>query len=247
MGKSKKISPKSGNCLDWRSQLDILPLRKRIRALPKMTSEGWTELGVKGAHIILAQEGDDESLNSLMNLPGIRKHVWLNLQRWFIPGKSREDLVEIMRFEVWNATCIFDPMKGTFEAIAKVCMDRGLQNEMATSNRKKQKPLNSALSADSPGCNEDGRELSFWEVLCPQTYNPFEENEWVERLNEFLEANILTDLEYDVVWFWSRDYTYKEICQELGVNKKSIDNALMRVKRKARKYLEMDSLRCIDT
>jgi RNA polymerase sporulation-specific sigma factor len=65
-------------------------------------------------------------------------------------------------------------------------------------------------------------------------YEQLSERETAQRQREFLTTR-LSPLETQVVALYQQQLTYREIAERLGCSPKAVDNALARIKRKARR------------
>jgi RNA polymerase sporulation-specific sigma factor len=65
-------------------------------------------------------------------------------------------------------------------------------------------------------------------------YEQLSERETTQRQREFLTTR-LSPLETQVVALYQQQLTYREIAERLGCSPKAVDNALARIKRKARR------------
>ena len=65
-------------------------------------------------------------------------------------------------------------------------------------------------------------------------YEQLSEREATQRQREFLTTR-LSPLEAQVVALYQQQLTYREIAERLGCSPKAVDNALARIKRKARR------------
>ncbi|MFN3690822.1 MAG: sigma-70 family RNA polymerase sigma factor, partial [Fimbriimonadales bacterium] len=116
-------------------------------------------------------------------------------------------------------------------AFARVCIRRQILTELKRLQRLRL-PVCS-LSEDETGCRQ------WLEQLPDPTQNPYEqlsEREAAQRQREFLETR-LSPLESRVVALYYQQLTYREIAERLGCSRKAVDNALARIKRKARRRL----------
>lgn len=120
-----------------------------------------------------------------------------------------------------------------FYTYAKTCIERRMVSVVVASKRLKHRALNDSLSYD----NDD---TSFEYLLKDNRNNP--ESIVVHDLaEENLMNNIrnrLTDFEIQVFELMLSSFTYREIAEILDKDKKQVDNAIQRIKYKAREELE---------
>jgi len=123
----------------------------------------------------------------------------------------------------------FDPQrKAGFAAFARVCIRRQILSELKRAQRW-------AVPAVSLSDEADGQ--AWLEQLPDPRQNLYEqlsERETTQRQREFLTTH-LSPLEAQVVALYQQQLTYREIAERLGCSPKAVDNALARIKRKARR------------
>lgn len=131
-----------------------------------------------------------------------------------------------------------DNKEATFYTFAKTCIERRMINLVVASKRQKHKALNESISID--GTLEDGETHTLDFLLEDEKYNPEIEIVNREQEMELIQAikEKLTDFENEVFDLKRNEFDYKEIANLLGKEPKSIDNAIQRIKSKAKSILE---------
>ncbi len=158
--------------------------------------------------------------------------------RYFLPGAEHEDVVQEGWIGFWNAIQHFDHRRhGYFSGFAKLCVSRQIVSAVVRATRAKHQILNSAWSLDQPGrdANSDGS----WLDSLPGHHEPSPElfvtdQETSFQLIQTLKTE-LTPLESMVFDARRHGKTYEEISRYVKRPRKTIDNALQRIRRKLKK------------
>lgn len=181
---------------------------------------------------LLAQTGDSKAAERLLNK--YKPLVLKTGKRYYLVGGTVEDIVQEGMIGLYRAIMTYKPEKNdTFGAFAALCIKRRIHSALASANRKKHLPLNTYVSLSKPvQGDEDGKTLG--ETLEIQGLDPeeiflLEERAAMtrKRLN-----TLLSPFEKRVLREYLKNASYDEIAHKLGVEKKSVDNALQRIKQK---------------
>jgi RNA polymerase sporulation-specific sigma factor len=181
----------------------------------------------------LAQMGDRRASEYL--LYKYRGLVRTKTRSYFIAGAERDDLLQIGMIGLWQSIMDFSPEKDiSFPSFARICIERHVITAIKAATRRKQWPLNSAVSLE--WCTQEAEsEFNLSDVLvCEAELDPEERllrREDARILRLTLRA-LLSDFELRVLKRYQLGKSYQEIAAELGCNAKSVDNALGRIKRK---------------
>lgn len=183
-----------------------------------------------------AKGGDDRAFDKiLLELePELKKIA----KRYFISGSDPQDVLQEGRIGVWKAVMDFDESKDmSFKNFAlNLCVKRHVITAVAAANRKKFDLHNNAASLDTAvWTGEEDSEQSLADFIA-DTEMPL-----IDRLvqNEEYEENSekvtkrLTPLERAIFTEYSYDESYKDIAVALDIKPKAVDNALMRIRKKA--------------
>lgn len=181
----------------------------------------------------LAQQGDEGALNELLTK---YKPLASKLARsYFLTGGDVEDLVQEGMIGLYKAIMHFSNGKNaTFKTFATTCIKHQLQSAVREDLSEKNKILSSALSLVNDK-KEESEEDEDFEILLPSSQpTPYERVVEREALDEIKNKIIktLSKLETKVLGLYLKGYSYNEISAKSGLNKKSIDNALSRIKNK---------------
>lgn len=195
-------------------------------------------------HIVvgLAQAGDVSASEFL--LYKYRGLVRTKIRSYFLVGAEKDDLLQIGMIGLWQAIMDYSPDKDiSFLSFARICIERHVITAIKTATRRKQIPLNSAVSLEC--CTEESdADFNLTEVLVSGSVLDPEElvirREDGRALRETLRT-MLSRFEWEVLKRYNTGKTYREIACDLECNTKSIDNALGRIKRKMMAQPAMDS------
>ncbi len=181
----------------------------------------------------LAQAGRRDAAEHI--LFKYRNLVRSKVKSYFLVGAEREDLLQVGMIGLWQAIVDYRHDKATsFPAFAKVCIHRHIITAIKAATRQKQVPLNTSLSLEVPA-DEDSDEWNMTDVLqASKDLDPegvMVRGEDTRRLRNLL-FQMLSEFEWRVLSGYEMGKSYREIAVELRCKTKSVDNALMRIKRK---------------
>ncbi len=164
-----------------------------------------------------AKNGDSESLDLLMKRykPAVIKVA----KKYFIIGADLNDVIQEGMIGLFNAYNNFDEKKNVqFKTFATLCINRQIITAVNSAYKKKIELL------------DDGEKGSYETT----TYSPEDDiilNEEFEILKKEINKK-LSSFEQVVLSNFLEDYSYEEIAEKLNLQKKSIDNALSRIRNK---------------
>ena len=196
--------------------------------------------------ISLIREGDSQATDYLMEK--YKDLVRMRAGSMYILGGEREDLVQEGMIGLFKAIRDYDCGRdASFRTFASLCVSRQLYSFVRSSGRKKNIPLNTALSLNaSSGTDEtEGEADALLDFLkADETSNPEEyllHQERLQRLEKKIEGQ-LSSFEKQVLDLHLTGMGYVEIAHVLNKPEKSTDNALQRVRTKLRSIIkEWDS------
>ena len=153
-------------------------------------------------------------------------------------GLELNDLIQEGMLGLNQAIKYYDEKKDAhFYTFAKTCIERKMITLLNNQRRLKHKILNESLSLDHTG---EDKMYGIESVLKDSSNDPelvLLTKEREEKLiRETREA--LTDFEDEVFMLRINQFTYDEIASILEKDKKSIDNALQRIRTKMKRILE---------
>ncbi len=177
-----------------------------------------------------AKETDEEALEIIYK--ELNPFVKSMALKYFLAGADRDDVIQEGMIALFGAIQSYDETKSTdFLPFAKRCVDLRIKTAVKNSLRKKHSPLNESVSIEN-------EELAF---LLSSDFNPEDEyiaNESYESLMLDLK-NHLSPFEYSVLCLLNSGLNYKEIALSMDKEPKMIDNAIQRIKAKAKKMLKI--------
>ena len=192
----------------------------------------------------LAQEYNEDAINILHEKyrPLIHKKSRKYFKYLHNKGVELSDLIQECTIGFEEAIHNFNSDnydKASFYTFASICMDRQLMSEVTRLNRDKYKFLNDAIPLETL---DDNGENDLINIIQDNSSNPeiglLTNEEYVNLCNKISQK--LTDFEECVFKLKIQDFDYKEIADILDKDKKSIDNAIQRIKLKIKHLLEND-------
>lgn len=137
------------------------------------------------------------------------------------PERHREDLIQEGVLGLHNAYSSFDPTIGVpFKIYMRICVN----NSMLTAYKKLRKSDFSEAFDESQFVDES---LSMEEDIISK-------NDALAFFKKFKSS--LSVLERNILSEYLKDKSYEEIAETLSLSVKTVDNALMRIKKKMRKF-----------
>lgn len=187
--------------------------------------------------------GNTDALDFLISK--YRLFVKAKARSYFLVGADREDIIQEGMIGLYKAIRDFKEDKlASFRAFAELCITRQIITAIKTATRQKHIPLNSYVSLDKPIYDEESERTLMDIITSPVIDDP--EYLMINREDyRYLEqkmAEVLSELEQQVLIRYLEGQSYNEISEELNRHVKSIDNALQRVKRKLERHLELKEM-----
>lgn len=173
-----------------------------------------------------ARNGDENSLNALMN--SYKNFVSKIAKKYFIIGADFSDVLQEGMIGLFNAYNKFDITKNVqFKTFAAVCINRQIITALKKAYKNNKNELFDEINADVLKSN----------TIC---LNPEEDvilqEDYENLLKEISEK--LSTLEFKILNEFLKEQNYEEIAKNLNLSKKSVDNALTRIRNKL-KYLKV--------
>ena len=172
------------------------------------------------------------------------ENIHMALHKFIIRGQEGKDLYQESLIVLWQkAIPSFNPARGmSFWGFAKMCINRHLITILNSAiNRKKDIPMNQSVSIDELFGDEDDENNCCLQNILKDNSDFFLDlcfNEDKEKtINELKET--LSPFECVVLMYYLEGLSYREIAlritEEFGkkCKDKSVDNALLRIRRKA--------------
>lgn len=191
--------------------------------------------------IMLIRQGDGQALDFLIRK--YRTFVRIKASTYFLIGADHEDIVQEGMIGLYKAVRDFKDSHGTsFRAFADLCVTRQILTAIKAATRQKHIPLNSYVSLDKPIYDEESDRTLLDVITNVEQIDDPEQliiNREKQGLLEEKLIKLLSRFECDVLYLYLDGRTYQEISEELNRHIKAIDNALVRVKRKLERYLNL--------
>ncbi|MCK9575621.1 MAG: sigma-70 family RNA polymerase sigma factor [Clostridia bacterium] len=153
-------------------------------------------------------------------------------RQYFLTGGEQDDLIQEGMIGLNKAIYSFN-LNGNanFKTFAKMCIRRKIQTAVKSANRQKHKPLNDYVFIAFNESEED-EELGL--VIPSQNLDPEQQfiNKQQHEKIDYILTNTLSKFEKRVLQKYLQGYSYGEIATMLDKGIKSIDNALLRIKKK---------------
>ena len=150
--------------------------------------------------------------------------------KYFLYGGEIDDLMQEGMIGLYKAINGYDDKKqASFKTFANLCITRQIQSAIRTANSKKNVMFLDILDNSDKNfdvaSNKENPEKNLIESqnyeLILNEINKNLSNKELQILNEYLEG-----------------YSYEQIAKKLNVERKSVDNALVRIRAKLLKYLK---------
>ncbi len=179
--------------------------------------------------VALAQLKNENAIDELFNR---YKYIASAVARsYFLNGGESEDLLQEGLFAVFKAITSFNA-KSSFKTYVYTCVKNRIFNAIKSSNRYKNQPLNNYLSLS--GSIDNDSDVDKTEIIIDKHFGPEEICINAEAENELKSIihKVLSKFEYDILIYYLKGYSYREISEKFEKNEKSIDNAIQRIRKK---------------
>jgi RNA polymerase sporulation-specific sigma factor len=189
--------------------------------------------------IALAKQGDATAYNRIVR----RYHGFVRLKAssYFLAGGDSEDLIQEGLVGLWKAVRDFrSDRESSFRNFAELCITRQIITAVKTATRNKHSPLNQYVSFSSTPAGTSEGEPTLDEIIAgPTVHDPANQVISSEELQSLVGclSTALSELEARVLALYLDGRPYEEIADRIGVDAKTVDNALQRVKRKVGAHL----------
>ena len=185
----------------------------------------------------LFHEGDLEALDVL--LARYRRFARAKARGYFLAGGDTDDIEQEGMIGLYKAIRDFRPGQSSFRAFAELCVTRQIMTAIKIACRQKHQPLNRYVSLSGLRVIDDPSERLLEELLDQRVPDPADEVVSLEgqAAMRVALAQLLSNLEVDVLRLHLDGCSYQEISARLGRHVKAVDNALQRIKRKLEAHL----------
>lgn len=179
-----------------------------------------------------AKVGDEDSIEKLLieYKPLVNKIA----RSYFLTGGDIEDLVQEGMIGLFKAIKNFQTSKNaSFKTFATTCIKNQIQTAVRVASSEKNMVLSTALPIDQQdNFDEDGDEI---EIILPSPLLKPDEKIENQETFDFITKKIikvLSALELKILISYLKGFNYTEIAEQNNISKKSVDNALSRIKNK---------------
>ena len=150
---------------------------------------------------------------------------------YFLNGGDAEDLLQEGLVAVFKAITSFNG-KSSFKTYVYTCVKNRIFNVIKSSNRYKNLPLNNYLSLS--GSLDSDSDSDKNEIIVDKHFGPEEVYINAEAENELksIISKVLSKFEYQILVYYLKGYSYREISENIGKKEKAIDNAIQRIRKK---------------
>ena len=185
--------------------------------------------------IARAKEGNAAALDALMEK--YKPLAKSKAKEYYISSGDPEDLLQEGMIGLYKAVLSFNQAYGKqFSAFAAVCIERQIQSAVKASLRQKHIPLNTSLSleqqmetSDAEGGRNLRDKLVDYKAQDPEAMLLGQET--AKLIGETIQS-LLSKLELATLKLYMEGRAISEIAEMLDITKKSVDNALQRIRRK---------------
>lgn len=175
----------------------------------------------------LAKQGD---YNAELELFNKYRNVINKFSRgYFLIGGDVEDLIQEGMIGLYKAIKNYSPDKdASFATFASLCIRRQIQSAIRNASTQKNKLLSSAV----PITDEDDDDYGVFSITSGDRPDEALINRQTNQEIFTGLKKLLSPLEFDVLKHYLAGLSYEQISQKTNLSKKSIDNALSRIKNK---------------
>lgn len=182
------------------------------------------------------QQGDFEAVEYICKKYGALVSRYGN--QFYIKGSERQDVIQEGMVGLFKAIQDYDGSQQVpFSYFAELCIRRQIYKAIQTADTKKNQPLNTYISIfteDENTGNELESSLLIDEICNPE--NLMIDSEHTQDLADRL-MDSLSKMELEVFVYMMQGMDYHKIAQKMHKDDKRIDNAIQRIRHKAKKLL----------
>jgi len=175
---------------------------------------------------LLAQGGNADALETLVFR--YSRMIRASVRTMYIAGADQEDLMQEGMLGLWDAVRTYDQNRAKgFPQYAKRCIINRIYTAVKAANRLKHTPLNNYISLQGPLFDE--RADTGVPDFNPEAFVIDRENE--NELEKKL-SGLLSVFEIKVLELFLEGLTYEEMSEILLKPRKSLENAIFRIRKK---------------
>lgn len=184
------------------------------------------KLGELDALAVKCREGDGDAFEALMEAAApIVKNV---CRPYFLIGAERDDLYQEGYIGLLKAVRTFDPARSSFRTYARLCVETAVIKAVEKYSGRSNMLLSDGVALDDLDRLPSGQGDPEAIVI---------ESETIDDLIGRADGK-LSERERKVLRLYLDGLNYREISDRCGLDAKSIDNALQRIKKKMRELMK---------
>ncbi len=167
-----------------------------------------------------AKQGDLDALNTLMT--NYKKLVNKIARKYFIIGADLNDVIQEGMIGLFNAYSNYNQQKNVqFRTFATICINRQIISAIKKAYKHSKNDLIDDVNLNEIYSNE--------KIISPE--DDFIDHENFKILKDEIKSK-LSKLETQILNEFLQNSSYEEIASNLNISKKSVDNALSRIRNK---------------
>jgi RNA polymerase sporulation-specific sigma factor len=183
-----------------------------------------------------AKDGDEKAFSKILKI--LDRDLKKISSKFYISGSDDQDVLQECKIGMWKAVKDFNEEGGmSFRNFSLgLCVKRHLLTAISHANTLKYKLQNEAVSLSAPTSSQtDDLTLTYADIIIDKNSDLLQN--YISQ--EEFEANLtlikdkLTSLEFSIFGQYAFNSSYKDIAQAIGVKPKTVDNALMRIRKKS--------------
>ncbi len=187
----------------------------------------------------LAKDGDNDAVTELIER--YKTVVKVKSRAFYLVGGEQEDLLQEGLIGIMKAIKNFDVDKDVkFSTFANLCITRQMMTAIKIANRDKNSILNNAYSLNKISHTVNDEEYELLDMIVDNTTLSPEDiyisDEGVGRIMTIIDTN-LSSFEKEVLTHYLDGESYVDIADIFRKDKKAIDNALQRIRKKLEKFI----------
>lgn len=181
--------------------------------------------------IVLSKQGSDKATQDLFER--YKSTIQKISRGYFLFGADDEDLIQEGMIGLYKAVLGYDKQKeASFKTFANICIRRNILSAIKKSNTQKNKVLNESLSLSGlKNFEEEDEGQLYLPTNTKSVDQKLIEQENLKEVKKQIQEK-LSSFEISVLSLYLKGMSYEEMAKHLDAPKKSVDNALSRIKSK---------------
>lgn len=184
--------------------------------------------------VAIYHQGDNEAADYIVEK--YKNLVRKKARAYYLSGGDNDDLLQEGMIGLYKAIRDYRSKEDTlFMTFASLCIARQIRSAVTMSNRKKNTPLNTYISLDTPVTDDYGDDAVLSDVIAAEDVLNPEELFIDKEQRTMLECELgssLSRFETQVMELYVEGLSYNQIAGILNKTPKAVDNAIQRIKSK---------------